>query len=289
MSDPTKFVLYSTTPDSEKVLAEPILASFPENMPKADTLKQMKFSIFQQEKKSQYQTKNRRVIKSERKNVKYTAENFGTNDIQDYYLGVISSKHEGKVYCMPVSTPYQFKQEIEGFKEIYGGEDNEAIKNMTYIEKKQLLVKNFGVLKAQRQTEQMISNNVKDEGVTNREGKGTRDTALLANAQSMDTQLKASAKNGEKSSVVKKKQMYSKDGLLPEDILNLIPYKQTYEALQKEDYDALSALLSSFVRVSMSSAYTRFEHIESKREKKNIMKSHVYLDALITLFRIKGN
>ena len=53
---------------------------------------------------------------------------------------------------------------------------------MSYIEKKQLLVKNFGVLKAQRQTEQMISNNVKDEGVTNREGKGTRDTSLLTNA-----------------------------------------------------------------------------------------------------------
>jgi hypothetical protein len=82
--------------------------------------------------------------------------------------------------------------------------------------------------------------------------------------------------------------MYSKEGLLPEDILVLIPYKQTYEALQKDDKDALSALLSSFVRVSMQSAYQRFEHIESKREKKNIMKAHVYLDALITLYRIKG-
>ena len=39
----------------------------------------------------------------------------------------------------------------------------------------------------------------------------------------------------------------------------------------------------------MYSAWAGFEHIESKREKKNIMKSHVYLDALITLFRIKGN
>ena len=55
------------------------------------------------------------------------------------------------------------------------------------------------------------------------------------------------------------------------------------------DLDALSALLSSFVRHSMTSAYSGFEHIESKREKKNIMKAHVYLDALITLFRIKGN
>jgi hypothetical protein len=36
MSDPTKFVLYDTTPESGKVLAEPILASFPENMPQAE-------------------------------------------------------------------------------------------------------------------------------------------------------------------------------------------------------------------------------------------------------------
>ena len=155
MSDQaTKFVVYDTTPDSEKILAEPILASFPENIPQSHTLKKMKFSIFQQEKKSQYQTKNRRVIKSQRKNIKYTAENFGGQDVNDYYLGVISNKHEGKVYMAQVTTPYQFKQEIEGFKEKYGtAEDNEQIKNMTYIEKKQLLVKNFGVLKAQRQTE----------------------------------------------------------------------------------------------------------------------------------------
>ena len=86
----------------------------------------------------------------------------------------------------------------------------------------------------------------------------------------------------------KKKHMYGKEGLLPEDILNLIPYKQTYEALQNDDKDALSELLSSFVRVSMQSSYQRFEPIESKREKKNLMKAHVYLDALITLYRIKS-
>lgn len=190
---------------------------------------------------------------------------------------------------VPVSTPYQFHQEIEGFNEKYGqAEDNEAIKNMSYIEKKALLVKNFGVLKAQRQTEQMITNNVKDEGVTNREGKGTRDDALLANAKKMDQEIKAQQKNGENSAATRKKQMYSKEGLLPEDVLSLIPYKQTYEALQKDDSDTLATLLSSFVRISMQTSYQRFEHIESKREKKNIMKSHVYLDALITLYRIKS-
>ena len=46
-----------------------------------------------------------------------------------------------KVYMIKVATPYQFQQEIEGFKERYGvAEDNEAIKNMSYMEKKALLV-----------------------------------------------------------------------------------------------------------------------------------------------------
>jgi hypothetical protein len=148
MSDPTKFVVYDTKAEDENMLTEPILASFPEKMPAADQLRKMKFNIFQQEKKSEFQTKNRRVIKAERKNIKYTAENFGSHDLQDYYLGVISSKHEGKVYMVPVS-PYQFHQETQSFKEVYGqAEDNEAIKSMSYIEKKALLVKNFGVLKA---------------------------------------------------------------------------------------------------------------------------------------------
>ena len=85
-----------------------------------------------------------------------------------------------------------------------------------------------------------------------------------------------------------KKLKYSREKLLPEDILSMIPYKATYEALEKgeEGDEALEKLLSSFVRHSVKSCYQRFEHIESKREKKNLLKAHVYLDALITLFRL---
>jgi len=47
------------------------------------------------------------------------------------------SKHENSVYMVPVQSPYQFVQEIDGFKEKYGvAEDNEAIKNMNYLQKK---------------------------------------------------------------------------------------------------------------------------------------------------------
>ena len=36
----------------------------------------------------------------------------------------------------------------------------------------------------------------------------------------------------------------------------------------------------------MQSNFRTFEHIEQKRDKKNLMKAHVYLDALITLSRM---
>ena len=74
--------------------------------------------------------------------------------------------------------------------------------------------------------------------------------------------------------------------MFPEEILGLISYKQTFEALQAGDKEKLSKLLSAFARISMEHAYTRFEHIESKREKKQIMKAHVFLDALLTLQRL---
>jgi hypothetical protein len=34
----------------------------------------------------------------------------------------------------------------------------------------------------------------------------------------------------------------------------------------------------------MQNAFRGFEHIEQKRDKKNLMKAHVYLDALLTLY-----
>ena len=47
------------------------------------------------------------------------------------------------------------------------------------MEKKALLVKTFGVAKAERATASLIANKVDDEGVTNKEGKGTSDSTLL--------------------------------------------------------------------------------------------------------------
>lgn len=125
-----------------------ILATFPENQPSSAELEEMNFVIHEQDKKFQYQTRNKRVIKCQRKGIKYVATNFqqnvsDRNQACDYYLGVMpskASKHENSVYVIPIQEPFQFTQEIEGFKEKYGvAEDNEAIKNMSYYSKKVLI------------------------------------------------------------------------------------------------------------------------------------------------------
>lgn len=37
----------------------------------------------------------------------------------------------------------------------------------------------------------------------------------------------------------KRKSIYSKDNLMPDEILSLISYKQTYQALENDDQEAL--------------------------------------------------
>ena len=45
----------------------------------------------------------------------------------------------------------------------------------------------------------------------------------------------------------KRKKLYSKEKLLPLDIIKQLPYKQTRKALKDEDRDALKEVLCSFV------------------------------------------
>ena len=44
--------------------------------------------------------------------------------------------------------------------------------------------------------------------------------------------------------------------------------------------------MGNFAKVSLESAYKRFPQIDSKHDKKIIMKQHIYLDCLITLNRL---
>ena len=50
--------------------------------------------------------------------------------------------------------------------------------------------------------------------------------------------------------------------------------------------DALSKLLTPFAKISIWNAYEEFEVYETNREKKNMIRQHVYLDALIRLQRM---
>jgi len=282
----SQFVPYLPEQVSTLELQEPILASFPQKIP--SSLGKTKFSIYEKPAgKDVAALKKKRVLKARGKNINYTASSNAPNvaarsQCMDYYIGVVSSKDPSKVYTVPANCPYQFNQEIDGFQEAYGiALDNEAIKNMTYMEKKQLLVQNFGVAKAKRHTASLVTNRVNDDGVTNKEGRGVRDENLLDRAKEMDKALKQ-----ESSAKKDRKQKYSKESLMPEEILNLIPYKETYQALESKDSEALGKLLSNFAKISMENAYERFEHIESKREKKNLMKAHVYFDAVLTLHRL---
>lgn len=67
----------------------------------------------------------------------------------DYYVAVVPE--DGAVQLHPVKTHYTFRQNIAGFIQTYGvANDNEAIKNMSYMERKRLLATTFGPAKAQR-------------------------------------------------------------------------------------------------------------------------------------------
>jgi len=80
------------------------------------------------------------------------------------------------------------------------------------------------VLKAKRATASLIANKVDDETAGKRQDQG-----IIANAEEMEKKLEV-MKNDNTSSA-NKKTAYQLGNLLPEDMISLIPYKQTYEAL----------------------------------------------------------
>jgi hypothetical protein len=81
--------------------------------------------------------------------------------------------------------------------------------------------------------------------------------------------------------------MYGRDALMPQIIFEVIPYKDTFEALKTDDEDRLKELLCGFVVSIAKGVYGQtWDTISDKREKKTLLKALVYLDALISLFRM---
>lgn len=126
MSHQTQFVPLDTKSTTDHAsLHQPILASFPQKLPQ--NIQDLDFTIYQHESSSHANaSKKKRVIKARNKNIQYIASTTGhsvvdRNQGMDYYLGVISQKNDQQiVYTVPVTTKFQFVQEIEGFNDRFG-------------------------------------------------------------------------------------------------------------------------------------------------------------------------
>lgn len=66
----------------------------------------------------------------------------------------------------------------------------------------------------------------------------------MADAVVRDT---AEMKKQNTNSDAKKAQMYNRAALMPDSIFELLPYKETHEALKNSDLEALRELLCGFV------------------------------------------
>lgn len=67
----------------------------------------------------------------------------------------------------------------------------------------------------------------------------------------------------------------------------MVAYKNTFQALKNEDEEELKKLiLSPLATHLVRRVFNRFEQIESKSEKKLLLKACIYLDSLITFYRL---
>ena len=94
-------------------LEEPVLVSFPYNMPAPTQLKQMKFNLYEEQRQGAASGTRlrKRVLKSQYKQVlKYEASSLHAdirpkNQTSDYYLGVFDTT-KNKCYALPIDAAY---------------------------------------------------------------------------------------------------------------------------------------------------------------------------------------
>jgi len=151
-----------------------------------------------------------------------------------------------------------------------------------------LLVKVFGPDKAKRDRRNLMTNKIDDEGVVNKDDRGVRNHEIAEKARQLHQEQQDSGKNADNRLSNKRKTHYSMQGLFPDDILSMIQHKPIYQALQEENEDLLKEKFSPFVRTSLWYAFETFDDSQSKSVKKNIIRGHVYLDALVRLYRLRN-
>ncbi len=108
-----------TSESPNPFITEPILASFPNNLPKSQVLSKMNFNIYQLDKTTSKKKTVRRVIKAEHKGIKYEAKSYSAemgekDQASDYYV-CIFDPNDNRAYTVPVKAAYQFSQTIQTF------------------------------------------------------------------------------------------------------------------------------------------------------------------------------
>ena len=227
--------------------------------------------------------------------IKYQARNYGhdldkKDQASDYYLGIFLEQ-ENKVHLIKVNTAYQFTQEIEGFLDTYGGkeEDNEALKSMTYMNQKLHLVNAFGTKKSNKKVTSMMTNMVDEGGMTNQQNKGLRDHRIAERALHI-AEDQAELRKDNIIANKKRRSMYSKEKLLPAEVINEVPYRMTYEALKDSRYEDLRSIYQNqYSRALVQNVYQHFGTLEDKKEKKLLLRGCVYLDFLLSFNRLPPN
>lgn len=149
-------------------LDQPVLVSFPHNMPPPAQLSQMKFNLYQEvrdpSKTTAQQRVKKRVLKSAYKALKYESSSMQADikdkaQASDYYIGVYDSV-KNKCYALPIDAAYQMTQTIDGFSAKFGVSADMDVKNMNYYEQKKLQIGTFGTGKAQRKLASVMANQV---------------------------------------------------------------------------------------------------------------------------------
>ena len=123
-----------------------------------------------------------------------------------------------------------------------------------------------------------------EAALKSKRAKGTHDNRLQAGADHV-VAAHGQVKKEAAQSAGKRKALYSKQALLPAEIVKKLPFKNTRKALVREDRDALKELLCSFV-ATIAEKTKQFNWPTTAEEQKATVQSLVYLDALIRLYRM---
>ena len=106
----------------------------------------------------------------------------------------------------------------------------------------------FGTKKSQKKVTSLLTNMIGEDGITQRGDRGIRDGRLKDRAGVIE-EVQEGVKREMMSLTDRRHILYAREKILPQDIINEIPYKLTHEALHKENEEGLrSLIINSLIR-----------------------------------------